>query len=231
MSSPLAAEHLKQRFAELWLDEAEYPALMPRNLQDVCDVVQWCGQNRWKILPVGSGHSFSAGMEIDNGVLTLLSLALDRIGDPDPLDLVVEVEAGAMVPRLLELLDSAGFVLPGIDREYKGTVGGLFLGTRGQRYRHLVLGGRFVDGLGHVHAFGGRVRKDVSGFDAIGVLLGSRGKLAWLERLILRLTPLNSSSVTTVEGFVHTSQQPFRGVQERVAAVFNPNSVFQQAGG
>lgn len=231
MDAALAAEKLKQQFVDLWIDEAGYPALMPRNLQDVCGIVHWCRQHQWKVLPVGSGHSFPAGMSLDNGVVTLLSLALTGIDEPDPEDLVVSVEAGATVSRLLEVLDEAGFVLPGINREYKGTVGGLFLGTHGQRYRHLVLGGRFVDGLGHDHHFGGRVRKDVSGFDAIGVLLGSRGRLAWVEKLILRLTPRTSSPVNTVEGSAQTSHQPFQGVQERVAAVFDPDDVFYYAGG
>jgi len=226
----VSSDPIKSVFPELWVSEAAYPALMPRSSEDVMSIVQWCRENGMRILPVGGGHSLGEKFTVPNGVVSLISLARDGVSEPDTGDLAIEVEAGVPAAMLHQLVHDAGLRLDGWPENYPGTLGGLFAGLRGLELRHLVLGMDLVDGRGRSLRFGGRVRKNVSGFDVAGVMIGSRGTLGWIDRLYLRLSP-GGSTLLDRRGPAPLGQPSSpRGLYQRVAVALDPDGVFLKPG-
>ena len=121
-------------------------------------------------------------------------------------DLVCTVEAGIPLAELQDALARKGQMLaldpPGADRLTVGEVfdRGLF-GPRAHRYgrpRDLILGVtvRLADGL--VARGGGKVVKNVAGYDLPKLFTGARGRLGELLELTVRLYPLPAATATVV---------------------------------
>ena len=221
-------EELEREFSSIWIEDAAYPAVMPGTTEDVIRAVDWCRENRWRILSVGRGHSFSARFALPGDVLTLISSSRDRLTAPDAHDLSIEAEAGVPAMALSGHVRKAGFRLDGWPEDYPGTVGGLICGRKGGTVRHLIMGMDIIDGRGKHLRFGGRVRKNVSGFDVPGLMAGSRGRLAWMERVYLRLSPLHAPSVWETPFRARTSVSEPTGIYARVSGAFDPEGVFYQ---
>lgn len=110
----------------------------------------------------------------------------------------------------------------------QGSVGGLICGERGYNLRHLLLGVEFIDGHGVNLSYGGKLRKDVSGFDVPGFFAGCRGILGWLDRIYLRLTPLHAPKTRKNLVSPPSSIVPHHGLYQRIAEVFDPDHVFMR---
>lgn len=222
----LTLADVREKFQDIWVDEAAYPAVLPKTTMDVMRVVAWARGSGWRLLPVGRGHSFGDSFKVPGGVLTVLSLARDGVSSPDPGDLVVEVESGAPASAVAQHVHEEGFRLDGWPEDYAGTVGGLLCGPKGIRLRPLVLGVDIVDGRGRSLRFGGRVRKDVSGFDIAGLFPGSRGAIGWLDRAYLRLTPLGAPEIGRALNETRTTSGAFEDLALRVCRSLDPDDVF-----
>lgn len=73
--------------------------------------------------------------------------------------------------------------------------------------RDCLIGLRFVDGLGRVVKNGGRVMKNVTGYDLVKLLAGSEGRLGVLSELSFRLQPMPETEVTLrLEGIAARDQ-------------------------
>lgn len=227
MSAPIGTvANVRDTFGDLWVEGAAFPALMPGSTEDVMQAVVWCRENGWRIFPVGRGHTFGERHIVPSGVLTLITLSREGISEPDPRDLAIEVETGVPSEVLVARVHDSGFRLDGWPVDYPGTVGGLICGERGGQLRHLVLGMDVVDGRGRSLRFGGRVRKNVSGFDVAGLFTGSRGRLGWVDRVYLRLTPGGAPELGRTAVPPRTAMVPPSGLYERVAGALDPDGVF-----
>lgn len=217
---------LRQKFQRIWVEGADSPVLMPESTEDVMAIVNWCRENSWKVLPIGRGTSFKESYEVPFGVLTILSSARNGVSDPDPRDLVIEVESGTGAEELAIHVENSGFKLDSWPKEYKGTVGGLFSGSKGIQVRHLILGMDIVDGTGRSMRFGGRVRKNVAGLDISGFFTGSFGILGWIDRLYLKLTPLAAQDFGFVPSHYKTQKKSISPIYKSVLEAIDPDQVF-----
>jgi glycolate dehydrogenase FAD-binding subunit len=154
------------------------------------------------VLPRGAGTKLGWGPPGDCDLLLDLS-GLDRIVDHAAGDMVVQVEAGVRLDRLAPALSEAGQQLaidiPSYDdgTVVSGTVGGALAvgisGPRRLRYsrpRDLLLGVTMVRADGVVASSGGRVVKNVAGYDLGKLLCGSYGTLGVIASATLRLHPI-----------------------------------------
>jgi glycolate oxidase FAD binding subunit len=121
---------------------------------------------------------------------------LDRILEHEAGDLTCTVEAGIRLSALNETLGSVGQRLS-LDPPGDPTVGaclaGALSGPRRHRFgtpRDLVLGVTLVLADGTVASAGGKVVKNVAGYDLGKLVCGSRGRLALIARVSLRLHPV-----------------------------------------
>ena len=120
------------------------------------------------------------------------------IVDYAPTELVVTVRAGTPLAELEALLAEHNQLLPFEPPHFgeTATVGGaIAAGIAGPRrvaagsIRDFVLGASVVDGRGDVLSFGGRVMKNVAGYDMARVLAGSLGTLGVLVDVSLKVLP------------------------------------------
>lgn len=145
----------------------------------------------------GEGRRVRIGEDLTAGGLT-------RILEHDPGDLTATVEAGVRLSELRALLSAAGQRLS-LDPPGDPTVGALvalnLAGPLRHRFgtpRDLVLGATLVLGDGTIASSGGKVVKNVAGYDLARLVCGSEGRLAFVGRVSFRLHPLPRASRTIV---------------------------------
>ncbi len=144
---------------------------------------------------------------VSEGPLGLPSMSegpLDRILEHEAGDLTCTVEAEIRLSALRQALARHGQMLA-LDPPGDPTVGACLAanlsGPRRHRYgtmRDLVIGATVVLGDGTVASSGGKVVKNVAGYDLAKLLCGSEGRLGRVVRLSLRLHPVPEATATVV---------------------------------
>jgi glycolate oxidase FAD binding subunit len=169
----------------------------PQNTDDVAELIVVARQERLRLLCVGGRTSLALGAPAPFDV-SLSTVGLDATVEPRGEDMVVTVDAGVRIARLAEALAQIGERIAwDPDRGEIATVGGVLAANRsgGLAYafgqpRDLVLGMTVVDGRGRILQVGGRVVKNVAGYDLARLFAGSRGTLGVITQATLRTHPV-----------------------------------------
>ncbi|NJN29568.1 MAG: FAD-binding oxidoreductase [Synechococcales cyanobacterium RM1_1_8] len=178
------------------LDESDY-ILEPRNEAELSVAIALAHDQRWPLLICGNGTKQHWGQPVAGTPLILSTRRLNRILDYAPADLTVTVEAGLTLAALQQQLLHEGQHLP-LDPAYpdQATLGGIVAtadaGSLRHRYggvRDLVLGIQFVRADGQLAKAGGRVVKNVAGYDLMKLFTGAYGSLGVLSRITLKVFP------------------------------------------
>ena len=134
----------------------------------------------------------------------LTAAGLTRVLEHDPGDLTTTVEAGVRVSELRATLGAAGQRLS-LDPPGDPTIGTLLARNLSGPLRHrfgtprdLVLGATLVLSDGTIASSGGKVVKNVAGYDLARLVCGSEGRLAFVARASFRLHPTPRASQTIV---------------------------------
>jgi len=157
---------------------------------------------RTPIVPVGGGTSLDYGGPTSAAAAGLSLSGLGRVVDYPARDMTITVEAGITLAELARTLAAEGQQLPlDVPEGEQATLGGVIAtncsGPR--RYGHgtvrdYVIGIRAVDGHGTVFNAGGRVVKNVAGYDFCRLLVGSLGTLAVVTQVTLKVKPLPAAT-------------------------------------
>jgi glycolate oxidase FAD binding subunit len=140
------------------------------------------------------------------GLLAVSTSRLNRLIEHAVGDLTVTAEAGMKFADLQQILASAGQFLA-IDPAFpeQATLGGIVAaadaGSLRHRYRgvrDMLLGISFVRSDGQISTAGGRVVKNVAGYDLMKLLTGSYGTLGVISQVTFRVYPLPETSGTIV---------------------------------
>ena len=153
---------------------------------------------RRSLMAVGGRTALHYGYagQADSQVVELQGLS--RVVDYPARDMTVTVEAGLRVDDLQALLKTEGQRLPiDIAQSARATIGGaIATNTSGPRrmghgtFRDYVIGVSAVDAQGRLFKGGGRVVKNVAGYDLCKLLTGSRGTLGIISQVTLKLRPV-----------------------------------------
>ena len=179
------------------------PVVAPSSTEDVGRILERASREGWRVLPAGLGTWLGTGAtgEVD---LVLSTRKLDGLTSYEPADLTFTAGAGIPMSHLRRATSGEGQWLP-LDPpgSETGSLGALAsLGTAGplgHAYgapRDHVLGLTLVAGDGRVLKWGGRVVKNVAGFDVTRLSVGSRGALGVITSVSARLFPLPDRDVT-----------------------------------
>jgi glycolate oxidase FAD binding subunit len=170
----------------------------------------------------GRSHWMDAGRPVD--AMRIASLATHTgVVDYVPGDLTITVRSGTTLREIDETTRREGQWLPVDPFGAKdGTIGatiatGSFgpLASSFGRMRDLVLGIEFITGSGKVVRGGGRVVKNVAGFDLVRLMTGSWGTLGVITEATLRLYSLPSSTITLALG----ASDSITALQQRINSV------------
>ena len=149
------------------------------------------------LIATGSGAHLDVGAPPARLDLLLRTTALDRVVDHQAADMTVTVEAGCSLARLDEVLAAAGQWLPLDPPAFeRTTVGGLLatnlsgpLRASQGTARDLLLGIRIVDAGGAVVSGGGKVVKNVAGYDMPKLHVGALGTLGVIVEATFKVRP------------------------------------------
>jgi glycolate oxidase FAD binding subunit len=170
----------------------------PKDLADAATILRFAAQHRLRVLFWGGGTHQGIGHEVTPDVV-MSSRALNRVIEWQVEDLTIAVESGVLVSDLEAQLEQRGqtAVLP---EDVPGaTVGGVVAcglsGWRRLRYgptRDRVIEVTAATGDGRQIRGGGRLVKNVTGYDLPRLYVGSLGALGLIGSVCLKLWPLTA---------------------------------------
>jgi glycolate oxidase FAD binding subunit len=172
--------------------------VFPESEEQVAEILSLSSEEGWRCVPGGRGSWLNGGQP-PRGVDVLVSAErMNEISAYEPADQYIEAQAGAgldaLERRTSECRQWLALDPPGGER---GTLGAMLaVGTAGPLQagfgspRDLVLGATLVTGDGRVLALGGRVVKNVAGFDLLKLVAGSWGTLGVITSVTMRLHPI-----------------------------------------
>ncbi len=192
MQTPLA-DSAACRIDHLELLAAERPKSVP----EVGELVRGAGEADRAIYPFGGRTQLEFGLPPCKPGIGVDLRGLDGVVDYPARDMTVTVQAGITLARLQALLARERQRLPvDVPLAERATLGGaLATNTSGPRrygfgtLRDYVIGIRAVNGAGQEFKAGGRVVKNVAGYDLCKLLIGSLGTLGIITQVTLKLTP------------------------------------------
>ena len=172
--------------------------VLPASTHEIQEILGYAADNELSVIPAGSGTKLGIGVPPEEVDLILSTSRLDQILEYEPADLTVTVEAGIQLASLQAKLAEHGQYFS-LDPPYadRCTIGGITAtnasGPSRLRFgsaRDLVLGMRVVQSNGTVVKSGGKVVKNVAGYDLNKLYLGSFGTLGVITEISLKLQPL-----------------------------------------
>jgi len=178
--------------------------IAPRNTQEVAEIAKICNEYRIPIVPRGSGTNLCAGTCPVEGGIVLLFKHMNRILEIDEENLTATVQPGVITLDLMKAVEEKGLFYPPDPGSMKiSTIGGNISensgGLRGLKYgvtRDYVLGLEVVLANGDVIRTGGKLAKDVAGYDLTRLLVGSEGTLGIVTEATLKLIPMPETKQT-----------------------------------
>lgn len=172
--------------------------ISPTSTEEVRDIVKICNENKIPITPRGSGTNLSAGTTPLEGGVVLLFKHMNRILEIDEKNLTMTVQPGVVTKNIIDQAEEKGLLYPPDPGSMDiSTIGGNINenagGLRGLKYgvtRDYVLGLKIVLPNGDIIETGGKLAKDVAGYDLTRLFVGSEGTLGIITEAILKLVPL-----------------------------------------
>lgn len=169
----------------------------PTTAAEVAALVRETATSRTPIYALGGETSLDSGLQPRNPGIGLSLRKLDQLVDYPARDMTVTVGAGMTIEKLQSLLTAEHQELP-LDLPQAGsaTLGGCIASNiSGSRrlgcgtLRDYVIGIEAVDGSGAIFHGGGRVVKNVAGYDFCRLLIGSQGTLGVITQVTLKVKP------------------------------------------
>jgi glycolate oxidase len=181
----------------------------PADTAQVARVLALATTHRIPVVPRGAGSNLAAATVPLRGGIVLALTRLDRILEVNPAELLARVEPGVTTAALADAADRAGLLYPpDPGSRTVSTVGGNIAtcagGLRGLKYgvtRNYVLGLTVVLPTGEAIRTGGRLWKDVAGYDLTRLLTGSEGTLAVITEATVALLPRPAATGTGLAYF------------------------------
>jgi glycolate oxidase FAD binding subunit len=181
----------------------------PADAAEIAEILRFALAEKLAVIPSCGGTKLGIGAPPSRYDIALDVSRLNRVTAYDPQDLTLSVEPGMPIGELLRVLAEQKqflpMVVPFLER---ASVGGIVASNSSSPLRHayggirdFCLGMEFVTGEGSQAKSGGRVVKNVTGYDLHKLLIGSLGTLGVITRVNFRTFPLLPAQRTFVAAF------------------------------
>src|SRR5213595_54297 len=227
------AETLAAHSGDKWF-AAESPEVVAfaRSTSDVSKLLKFASQKKIPVTARGAGFGYVGGCVPTKKGIALSLMRMNRIKEINFADAIAVVEPGAITADLKTAARAQKLFYPPDPASMKDcSIGGNIAtnagGPRCLKYgvtRNYVTGLEVVLASGDILRTGGRVHKNKTGFDLIGLFVGSEGMLGVVTEITLRLLPLPPARATLSAAFA-TAAQAAEAVQAIFAAGFLPASL------
>ena len=227
------AETLAAHGGDKWFAAHQPEAVVfARSTEDVSKLLQFASREKIPVTARGGGFGYVGGCVPVRGGIVLSLMRMNRIKEISFADAVAIVEPGVFTAELKAAVRAQKLFYPPDPASMKDcTIGGNVAtnagGPRCLKYgvtRNYVVGLEVVLANGDMLRTGGRVHKNKTGFDLIGLFVGSEGMLGIVTAVTLRLLPLPPGRATLSAAFA-TAARAAEAVQAIFEAGFLPCSL------
>jgi glycolate dehydrogenase FAD-linked subunit len=223
------AEHSGDKWFAAHVPEA---VVFARSTSDVTKLLQFASREKIPVTARGGGFGYVGGCVPARGGIVLSLIRMNRIMEISFTDAVAIVQSGVVTTDVKATARAQKLFYPPDPASMKDcTIGGNVAtnagGPRCLKYgvtRNYVIGLEVVLANGDVLRTGGRVHKNKTGSDLIGLFVSSEGMLGVVTEITLRLLPLPPARATLSAAFA-TATQAAEAVQAIFAAGFLPSSL------
>lgn len=180
--------------------------IYPETTEQVSEIMRIASQYVIPVVTRGSGSNLCGGTTPVSGGIVMVMHRMNRIIEIDMENLTATVQPGVITGEFITHVEELGLFYPPDPSSMKiSTIGGNIAecsgGLRGLKYgttKDYVLGLTAVLPSGEVLKTGGKLTKDVAGYDLTKLLVGSEGTLAVVTEAILKLVPKPKTKKTMV---------------------------------
>ncbi len=205
--------------------------VVPEDRVQVGEVMRWAAENQVTVFPRGGGTKMALGNPPDRIGLVLDLSRLDRVIDYQPGDMTATVEAGIRLAALQSELGAARQFVPlESPSPDRATVGGIlataWAGPMAHAYgppRDWLIGIGVVGADGVATKAGGRVVKNVTGYDLNRLYTGSLGTLGIVVEASFKVSPLQPEELVVLAPF-DSMEEAVQGGWEVLNLVSGPQS-------
>ncbi|TMP93113.1 MAG: FAD-binding protein [Verrucomicrobia bacterium] len=227
------AQTLAEHSGDKWFaHEAPKVVVFARSSDDVRKLLQFANENKIPVTARGAGYGYVGScVPIRRGIVLSL-MQMNQIKEINFVDAIALVEPGVITSELKRAARSKKLFYPPDPASFEHcTIGGNVAtnagGPRCLKYgvtRNYITGLEVVLANGDLLRTGGRVHKNKTGFDLIGLFVGSEGMLGVVTEVTVKLLPLPPARATLSASF-DTISEAAATVQQIFAAGFLPSSL------
>ncbi|HVF73128.1 MAG TPA: FAD-linked oxidase C-terminal domain-containing protein [Chthoniobacterales bacterium] len=228
-----APETLEAHAGDKWFaSQAPEVVVFAETTEQVSKLLKFASQNRIPVTARGAGYGYVGGCVPSRGGIAVSLARMNRIKEIHFADAIAIVEPGVITADLqARVREQKLFYPPDPASKNDCSLGGNVAtnagGPRCLKYgvtRNYVVGLEVVLAKGDVLRTGGRVHKNKTGFNLIGLFVGSEGMLGVVTEITLKLLPLPPARATLSASFSSMAEAAAT-VQQVFAAGFLPSSV------
>jgi len=185
----------------------------PKTHEECQQLVIWANQTNASLFTRGAGTGTTGGAICTKGDQIGISLVhMNNILDLDQINATITVEPGVILSRIHQAVEAVGLFYPPDPASLnRCTIGGNVAenagGPRALKYgvtKDYVIGLKGVWANGESFEYGGKLKKNVAGYDLIGLLTGSEGTLAVITEITLKLRPKPTVIAEAIAGYKST---------------------------
>ena len=214
--------------------DGKEPAVLcfPASPEQVAAALRLCSEANAAVIPWGGGTAMTIGNPPRQIDVVIGLERLNQLVEHDQANLTATVQCGRTVAALQEVLAQDNQFLP-LDppKPTRATVGGIVAtnlnGPRRSHYgsvRDLVIGIKVVLASGEQIKAGGKVVKNVAGYDMCKVFVGSLGTLGIITEVTLRMAPIPDTAATAIGSGTLAEVQQF--IEDLARSKLLPSAVF-----
>ena len=171
--------------------------IWPKNHSECQSVVDWANKTKTHMIIRGAGSGTTGGAIANQPSVIVCLDKMNHVIDFDEKNATITVEPGVILKQIHDIVESKGLFYPPDPASLNiCTIGGNISenagGPRALKYgvtRDYVIGLAGIWANGESFNYGGKLKKNVAGYDLIGLLVGSEGTLAVITEITLKLIP------------------------------------------
>lgn len=193
----------------------------PSNTSEISKILKIANQNHIPITPRGAGSGLSGGAVPIYGGIVIHFERMNKILELDTENMTITVEPGVISNDINEYIKDYNLFYAGYPMSLEtcfigGNVAENAGGGKAIKYgvtSRYVIGLEVVSPTGNIISYGGKIIKDVSGYNMIQLMLGSEGTLGIFTKITLKLIPLPKHQVDLLCLF-KTSEQAIKNISK-----------------